>query len=127
MGQCARQLGAAGDAELGVDVPEVRFDGFTGDEESLRNPGVAVALEGKLRDAALGDGERFEAAGGGITGAAAGGTQLDAGALDECGGSAMACKLDRFIENAARVGAAIGAAKCGAEIGKAAGVFESGR
>jgi hypothetical protein len=67
------ELGAAGDAEFGVDAVEVGFDGAVGEVEALADVAVGQALGGELDDLKFLGGELVDGGGGAAAAGFAGG------------------------------------------------------
>jgi hypothetical protein len=67
------ELGAAGDAEFGVDAVEVGFDGAVGEVEALADVAVGQALGGELDDLEFLGGELVDGGGGAAAAGFAGG------------------------------------------------------
>jgi hypothetical protein len=74
---------ATGYVELAIHATEVGLDGFAGDEQGLRDLGVAPPLRGQLGHAPLRGGELLQSARVRVGGRPASGTELGASAPDE--------------------------------------------
>src|SRR5215218_8150591 len=126
-GERGRELRARVDRELAVDARQVDFDRPLGDEERLRDLAVRGPFGCHLGHTPLARRQRLDAAQGDAAGTRTGGEKLALGPCGQGRGAADRRQLDRVPKLLAGIGAAIGPAKRGAQVGPGLRVLEPGR
>src|SRR5512132_3583618 len=126
-GERARELRARADRELAVDAREMDLDRPLSDEERLRDLAVGGAFGRQLGDAALTGRQRLDAAQGDTPRARAGGEKLALRTFGERAGAADRRQLESLTKLLARLRAAVGPAKRGAQLGPGLRVLEPSR